>query len=129
MDRIERRLRGAALARYRGGVATKGRPLLEAIAVDLARLGLPRGGIVEALHDRCRALQIRHRGEYPDEDSLRKLVEEVTRPPGPETDPLRVEQREARRFLEAAHAERQREVAQARAVGEDPREIGSRRDD
>lgn len=129
MDRIERRLRGAALARYRGGVATKGRPLLEAIALDLARTGLAPERIVEALHDRCRVLHIRYLGDYPSDDSLRAIVDVVTRPPPPETDLLRLEQRAARRQLLAAHADRMEQVAYARAIGVDPREIGSQRDD
>lgn len=129
MDRIERRLRGGTLARYRGGVATKGRPLLEAIARDLARTDLVPERIVEALHDRCRALQIRYLGDYPSDDSLRAIVDVVTRPPRPETDELRLEQRAARRQLLAAHAEQMEQVAHARAIGVDPREIGSQRDD
>lgn len=71
---IEDRLSGMALAQFRGQTEKRGKALVDAIADDLAQIGLPHDRIAEALTERTRFLGIRHRGQYPDFPTLDRIA-------------------------------------------------------
>ena len=136
MSDIREWLTGEALQRFEGGGALRGRPLVEAIAADLARVGLGAEQITDALVERCRALQIRlaKDGPYPSRDALTALAKAAHRAERGRSkqatvdrDTKREVERTDRQRAVADHEKRQEAAAHARATGMDPRNIESER--